>query len=84
MLRHAQEMEPDVVDQHIDLYVNEFTDRLGEEGLHAVRTLLDRSAELSLMPRVRADALDATRRLVSGAPREQPQRACPLQDLPQR
>ncbi|MDX2765425.1 1,4-dihydroxy-6-naphthoate synthase [Streptomyces europaeiscabiei] len=63
VLRHAQEMEPAVVDQHIALYVNEFTDRLGEEGLHAVRTLLDRSAELGLMPRVRADALDATRRL---------------------
>ncbi|MDX3692639.1 1,4-dihydroxy-6-naphthoate synthase [Streptomyces europaeiscabiei] len=63
VLRHAQEMEPAVVDQHIALYVNEFTDRLGEEGLHAVRTLLDRSAELGLMPRVRADALDQTRRL---------------------
>ncbi|MDX2531400.1 1,4-dihydroxy-6-naphthoate synthase [Streptomyces europaeiscabiei] len=63
VLRHAQEMEPAVVDQHIALYVNEFTDRLGEEGLHAVRTLLDRSAELGLMPRVRADALDPTRRL---------------------
>ncbi|KFF95145.1 1,4-dihydroxy-6-naphthoate synthase [Streptomyces scabiei] len=63
VLRHAQEMEPAVVDQHIALYVNEFTDRLGEEGLHAVRTLLDRSAELGLMPRVRPDALDPTRRL---------------------
>ncbi|WAX81204.1 1,4-dihydroxy-6-naphthoate synthase [Streptomyces sp. KMM 9044] len=63
VLRHAQEMEPAVVDQHIALYVNEFTDRLGEEGLHAVRTLLDQSAELGLMPRVRADALDPTRRL---------------------
>jgi 1,4-dihydroxy-6-naphthoate synthase len=63
VLRHAQEMEPAVVDQHIALYVNEFTARLGEDGLHAVRTLLDQSAELGLMPHVRADALDATNRL---------------------
>lgn len=60
VLRHAQEMEPDVVDQHIDLYVNEFTTDLGENGLHAVRTLLDRSAGLGLLPRVPEGTLDAT------------------------
>ncbi|MFJ8061003.1 1,4-dihydroxy-6-naphthoate synthase [Streptomyces sp. NPDC096142] len=60
VLKHAQEMEPDVVDQHIDLYVNGFTADLGGEGLHAVRTLLDRSAALGLLPRVAADALDIT------------------------
>ena len=36
MLAHAQEMEPDVVDQHIGLYVNEFTADLGEDGYAAV------------------------------------------------
>ncbi|MGW6296950.1 1,4-dihydroxy-6-naphthoate synthase [Streptomyces sp. NPDC055058] len=60
VLRHAQEMESDVVDQHIELYVNEFTADLGENGLHAVRTLLDRSADLGLLPRVPEGALDAT------------------------
>ncbi|MEU2982178.1 1,4-dihydroxy-6-naphthoate synthase [Streptomyces hirsutus] len=63
VLRHAQEMEPDVVDQHIDLYVNEFTADLGENGLHAVRTLLDRSAGLGLLLRLPDGALDTTRAL---------------------
>ncbi|OIK08154.1 1,4-dihydroxy-6-naphthoate synthase [Streptomyces monashensis] len=58
VLQHAQEMEPDVVDQHIGLYVNEFTAELGTEGLNAVRTLLDRSAELGLLPRAAGGALD--------------------------
>lgn len=63
ILEHAQEMEPDVVDQHIDLYVNEFTVDLGQDGLHAVRTLLDRSAELGLLPPLPAGALEMTGRL---------------------
>ena len=33
VLAHAQEMEPDVVDRHIGLYVNDFTADLGDEGL---------------------------------------------------
>lgn len=44
VLEHAQEMEPDVVKQHIALYVNEFTADLGEEGRAAVDTLLHRAA----------------------------------------
>ncbi|BCB81130.1 1,4-dihydroxy-6-naphthoate synthase [Phytohabitans flavus] len=40
VLAHAQEMEPDVVDQHIALYVNEFTEDLGNEGYKAVEALL--------------------------------------------
>jgi 1,4-dihydroxy-6-naphthoate synthase len=42
VLAHAQEMEPDVVDRHIALYVNEFTLDLGEEGRTAVDRLLGR------------------------------------------
>jgi 1,4-dihydroxy-6-naphthoate synthase len=52
VLEHAQEMEPDVVTQHIGLYVNGFTEDLGEEGLGAVRTLLGRAAEAGLTPPV--------------------------------
>jgi 1,4-dihydroxy-6-naphthoate synthase len=44
VLQHAQEMEPDVVDAHIGLYVNDFTANLGDEGYAAVNTLLARSA----------------------------------------
>ncbi|MFY1705624.1 1,4-dihydroxy-6-naphthoate synthase [Micromonospora sp. WMMA1923] len=50
VLAHAQEMEPDVVDRHIDLYVNEFTANLGDAGLAAVRALLGRATEAGLVP----------------------------------
>lgn len=36
---HAQAMRPDVMRQHIDLYVNSFSLDLGEKGLAAVETL---------------------------------------------
>jgi 1,4-dihydroxy-6-naphthoate synthase len=49
---HAQEMEPDVADRHIALYVNEFTDDLGAEGRKAIATLLDRAAAQGLTPQV--------------------------------
>lgn len=55
VLEHAQEMEPDVVAQHIALYVNEFTENLGSAGYAAVRSLLDRAAEAGLVPAVPAD-----------------------------
>nr|MDT0660161.1 1,4-dihydroxy-6-naphthoate synthase [Micromonospora sp. DSM 115978] len=52
VLAHAQEMEPDVVDRHIALYVNEFTADLGAEGRAAVTALLDRAAGAGLTPQV--------------------------------
>lgn len=42
---HAQEMEPEVIRQHISLYVNAFSLDLGAEGEEAVRQLLAHSAE---------------------------------------
>ena len=36
---HAQEMAPAVIQQHIDLYVNEFSLDIGTEGVRAVETL---------------------------------------------
>jgi 1,4-dihydroxy-6-naphthoate synthase len=47
---HAQEMEPAVCQQHIDLYVNEFTRDLGESGFAAVEALLSRAASEGLVP----------------------------------
>ncbi|MFE5854814.1 1,4-dihydroxy-6-naphthoate synthase [Streptomyces sp. NPDC056500] len=47
---HAQEMSPTVADQHIGLYVNEFTADLGEDGYAAVRGLLTRAAAEGLVP----------------------------------
>ena len=54
---HAQEMDPDVANRHIGLYVNEFTADLGEEGYAAVRALLGRAAEQGLVPPLSSDAL---------------------------
>ena len=36
---HAQELEDQVIDGHIDLYVNSFTLSLGETGNRAVQKL---------------------------------------------
>jgi 1,4-dihydroxy-6-naphthoate synthase len=47
---HAAEMSPDVQRQHIDLYVNEFTRDLGEEGYRAAEALLTRAHEAGLTP----------------------------------
>jgi 1,4-dihydroxy-6-naphthoate synthase len=52
VLSHAQEMEPDVVDRHINLYVNEFTADLGPEGRAAVDALLGRAAAAGLTPQI--------------------------------
>ncbi|MFD5143628.1 1,4-dihydroxy-6-naphthoate synthase [Streptomyces sp. NPDC058401] len=54
---HAQELDPAVADQHIGLYVNEFTADLGEAGYAAVRGLLTRAAAEGLVPAIAADAL---------------------------
>jgi 5,8-dihydroxy-2-naphthoate synthase len=53
VLAHAQEMEPDVVQQHIDLYVNEFTLDLGHDGLAAADVLLGRSAAAGITPQIK-------------------------------
>ncbi|MEU0336625.1 1,4-dihydroxy-6-naphthoate synthase [Streptomyces sp. NPDC006193] len=57
VMAHAQEMDPAVADQHIGLYVNEFTADLGEEGYAAVRGLLTRAAAEGLVPPLAPDAL---------------------------
>ncbi|MGP3983524.1 1,4-dihydroxy-6-naphthoate synthase [Streptomyces sp. KR80] len=57
VLAHAQEMDPAVADQHIGLYVNEFTADLGSSGYAAVRGLLTRAAAEGLVPPLGRDAL---------------------------
>ncbi len=41
VIRHSQEMQESVMRQHIDLYVNQFSLSLGEEGRRAVDLLLE-------------------------------------------
>jgi len=52
VLAHAQEMELEVVDRHIGLYVNDFTAALGDEGYAAVEALLGRAAAAGLTPQL--------------------------------
>ncbi|MFE7135210.1 1,4-dihydroxy-6-naphthoate synthase [Streptomyces sp. NPDC057638] len=63
---HAQEMDPAVADQHIGLYVNEFTAHLGESGHAAVRGLLTRAAAEGLVPPLAPDALEFPERPAGG------------------
>jgi 1,4-dihydroxy-6-naphthoate synthase len=49
--KHSQELEDSVINQHIGLYVNDFSLDLGDEGLRAVETLLSRAETRGLIPR---------------------------------
>ncbi len=39
--QHSQEMEPDVMKKHIDLYVNNYSINLGKEGRNAIQKFMD-------------------------------------------
>ena len=45
--KHAQEMDPEVMKQHISLYVNSYTVDLGSKGREAVLTLTEEFKKLS-------------------------------------
>lgn len=47
---HAQEMDPEVCRAHIDLYVNEFSVDVGDEGSRAVEALLARGRDVGALP----------------------------------
>lgn len=49
---HAQEMEEDVMRQHIELYVNEYTTDLGPTGIHAIHTLFSKAQESGIIARL--------------------------------
>jgi 1,4-dihydroxy-6-naphthoate synthase len=46
----SQELEPDIIRSHIDLYVNDFSRALGEEGMAAVETFMDRGRKAGAIP----------------------------------
>ncbi|WDP90412.1 MAG: 1,4-dihydroxy-6-naphthoate synthase [Desulfobacter sp.] len=56
---YAQEMEDHVIDQHIGLYVNEFSKDIGDLGTRAVLAFFDHAARAGLMPPVDPEALFA-------------------------
>ncbi len=49
--QHSQEMDEQVMKNHIDLYVNDFSIDLGDEGLAAVNKLLAEAESHGLFPR---------------------------------
>lgn len=57
ILQHSQELSPEVTAAHIKLYVNEFTENIGQTGYKAVEALLSRAAHLGLVPKVDFAAL---------------------------
>jgi len=48
--QYAQEMEQQVMQSHIQLYVNEFSRSLGEEGLAAIESFLRLGREAGILP----------------------------------
>jgi len=50
---HAQEMDQEVMYKHIDLYVNQYSIDLGEDGRHAIELLFDKAAASGLIPAIR-------------------------------
>ncbi len=64
---HAQEMSEEVMYQHIDLYVNEYSVDLGWQGRNAVQVLFDRARRAGIVPDVPRD-LFLGRNLVSITP----------------
>ncbi|RXJ00303.1 1,4-dihydroxy-6-naphthoate synthase [Anaerobacillus alkaliphilus] len=54
---HAQELSPEVAQAHIDLYVNEFSAHLGDDGYAAVFALLSRAAKEGLVPEMDLEKL---------------------------
>jgi 1,4-dihydroxy-6-naphthoate synthase len=47
---HAVETSDDVIRAHIDLYVNKFTEDIGEEGIEAVHALFARARDAGILP----------------------------------
>jgi 1,4-dihydroxy-6-naphthoate synthase len=52
---HAQEMSEEVMYKHIDLYVNDFSRNLGEQGKAAVKRLFEEGKKLGLIGEYRED-----------------------------
>ena len=48
--RYAQELKDEVIQQHIQLYVNSFTIDLGEKGKNAVESLFNNGIKNQIIP----------------------------------
>ena len=48
--QHAQELDDQVIASHIGLYVNDFSENLGEQGVAAINEFLRRGRAEGLFP----------------------------------
>ena len=53
--QHAQEMDPKVMQQHIQLYVNDYSVDLGNKGREAVILMMQKAQELNLVNQINQD-----------------------------
>ncbi len=58
--QHSQELKDDVIEQHINLYVNDYSLDIGEEGLSAVRELFRRAEMRGIIKELSSDFLCVT------------------------
>jgi len=47
--KHAQELDKDVIQQHIDLYVNDYSKDIGVKGENAITTFFEKAGSAGLM-----------------------------------
>ena len=50
--QHSQELDDDVIKQHIGLYVNQFSIELGEKGREAIRFLFKKGHDANVLAEV--------------------------------
>lgn len=50
--QHSQELSPDIINQHINLYVNEYSFDIGDDGEKAAIELLMRAADAGIIQKV--------------------------------
>ncbi len=55
MKQYAQEMQEDIMKQHTDLYVNNFTFDLGQDGQKSIEMLYTKAFDLGLIPSLPQD-----------------------------
>jgi 1,4-dihydroxy-6-naphthoate synthase len=51
-MQFARDMDPDLADKFVGMYVNKWTLGYGERGRAAIRELLDRGASAGIIPEV--------------------------------
>lgn len=51
--KHSQELSEDIINQHINLYVNDYSIDVGQDGEKAVQELLSRAEEAGIIPEIK-------------------------------